>query len=139
MSKSYLRYNKQKKHDRVMEKERAGVSKDSFLFLSASTAQCCHKRRPSKEVTNKRILIPRHFEKGLRCLQHIIQALEETNSVCSETFKYQGVEVKTTEFQLKNLLHSALCYFGMCFPSFMKGVLKLLLFVEKFHRFNRIF
>lgn len=69
-----------------MEKERARVSKDSFLFLLASTAQsyCCHKKRPSKEVTNKRILItnpqgrPRHFEKGLRCLQHIIQVSEET-------------------------------------------------------------
>lgn len=101
----------------MMEKEKAGASKDSFLFLSASTVQCyccCHQRRTSKEVANKRILItnpqgrPGHFEKGLRCLNHVIQVFEETNSVCFETLKYQGAEVKNIEFQLKNLLHSAL-------------------------------
>lgn len=46
-----------------------------------------------------------NFLKGLRCLKHIIQDFEETNSVYFETLKYQ---VKNTEFHLKNLLHSAL-------------------------------
>lgn len=148
-SKSYLRYKKEKKNDWVMEKERARVSKDSFLFLLASTAQsyCCHKNRPSKEVTNKRILItnpqgrPRHFEKGLRCLQHIIQVFEETNSAYFESFKYQGVEVKNRVLTQKTATFCITVphYFAMCFSSFMKGILKLLLFAEKCHRFHRIF
>lgn len=39
VSKLNLRYKKERKKDRLMEKERARVSKDSFLFLSTSTAQ----------------------------------------------------------------------------------------------------
>lgn len=82
-----------------MKKERVRVSKDSFLFLLASTAQCyccCHQM--SKEVANKRILITnpqsrsRYFEKDLRCLKHIIQVFEETNSVCFATLQYQGLK-----------------------------------------------
>lgn len=65
------------------------------------------------------------FEKGLKCLKHIIQVFEEMHSVYFKTFRYWGVAVKNTEFQLKNLLHSPLPvphYFAMCFPPFMKGI-----------------
>lgn len=119
-------------------------SKDSFLLLSASMVELLlmspteNFKRSFKQkdlITNPQGR-QRPFEKWFRCLKHNIQVFEEMHSVCLKTLRYWGVALKKpTEFQRKNFLHFPLSvphYFAICFPPFMKGILKLLLSVEKF-------